>query len=511
MMTDHVGSCTLWSFSFFDAETRQWTMVNRFVLLAGLSIAAGSDARILSHNVRHLIGEDFQLCPFADAREERLLYNIEIRFEGLGGCADEVLLNVGAKLQQIVDEVEAKIPQYDYEEMQTLICPKPVVESDRRGLRLAESNRELANVGRYRYRGGGKCRRCRKNNGDRRLLQEAMTFERTCLKTDKAIYDADLADLAKTAVEAVDYALSDLKETALQCPNLKAGKALVTWAKQILEECKAVRKESLDAVARARAKCKQASLASSEAQVEPLLQQAVEAFDTAMKAIDNVQQLYSEMQDILDTTAGDITVEGAFSMAEMATYLAEISATAVKKGNEKFLQLQERALECGDLAGTQLIDSVGAQLEATRKARRQSARKARKTRRKAQQASVATTQEALFESAKLAEESCELAFLAAKRAQNSYLVIRDEVARPICGKTEAPEEDEATPLKQWLVLLMDMLYERIPEPINKAFDECSNETDMSLDISIDALEEYWEEKEFITKEDCDNLSEIPKR
>jgi hypothetical protein len=301
---------------------------------------------------------------------------------------------------------------------------------------------------------------------------------------------------------------------------LKAGKALVTWAKQILEECKAVRKESLDAVARARAKCEQASLASSEAQVEPLLQQAVEAFDTAMKAIDNVQQLYSEMQDKLETTdvcsqpiedAGDITVEGAFSMAEMATYLAEISATAVKKANEKFLQLQERALECGDLAGTQLIDSVGAQLEATRKARRQSARKARKTRRKAQQASVATTQEALFQSAKLAKESCELAFLAAKRAQNSYLVIRDEVARPICGKTEAPEEDEGTPLKQWLVLLMDMLYERIPEPINKAFDECSNETDMSLDISIDALEEYWEEKEFITKEDCDNLSEIPKR
>jgi hypothetical protein len=207
-----------------------------------------------------------------------------------------------------------------------------------------------------------------------------------------------------------------------------------------------------------------------------------------------------------------MTVEGAFYMAEMATYLAEISATAVKKANEKFLQLRQRAMKCGDsMAGTQLIDSARAQLLATRKAKKQAARKARISRRQAQQAIAATSQEQLIQRAKMAEESSELAFLAAENARHSYFLIRDELERPICGKMEVPEEDEETPLKQWLVLFVDMLFERIPEPISKVFDDCSYETEMTIDIWIDALEQWWEEERLISKEDCDNLSEIPGR
>jgi hypothetical protein len=59
-------------------------MVNRLVFLAGLSITAGLDTPILSHKVRNLInseGDDY--CPYADAAEERLLYNIDIQSTGV--------------------------------------------------------------------------------------------------------------------------------------------------------------------------------------------------------------------------------------------------------------------------------------------------------------------------------------------------------------------------------------------------------------------------------------------
>lgn len=339
-----------------------------------------------------------------------------------------------------------------------------------------------------------------------------MSLERACFNTDKAIDDADLA---KNAVEAVHDALLDLKATALRCPNLKAGKALVTWAKETLEEYKAVQKESLDAVERARAECQQANAASTEAQLEPLVRQTVEAFDNAMKAINKVQQLYYEMQDKLKTTdvcsqpikdARDISLAGAFSMAARATYLAEISATAVIKAKEKFLQLQERAIECGDsMAGTQLIDSAEAQLLEPRKARRQAARKARKSRRQAQQVRVATSQEELIQRAKLVKESSELAFVAAEKAQKSYFLIRDELERLICGKMEASREGKGMPLEQWLDIWMDKLYAQLPEPISKVYDDCSNENEMTIDISIDALEQWWDEERLITKEDCDHL------
>jgi hypothetical protein len=498
-------------------------MVNRFVFLAGLSIAAGSDAPILTHKVRHLIDEGDDFCPYADATQERLLYNIDIQVHGLDGCGDDDLLKVGTILQKVVEEVEVEIPKYDYEDMQTTICPKPVVEAARRGLRLAESNRELAKAARYLYKGGGRCRRCRRNNSDRRLHQESVSYETTCLDTDKAIYDADLAHLAEVAVVAVGDAISDLKETALECPNLRAGKTLVMWAKEILEECTAAHQESLDAVARATAQCQQANFASSEAEIEPLIQQAAAAFDAAMNAVDKIQQLYSEMKDKLETTdvcnqpiegLEDISVGGASSMAEMATFLAEMSATAFMKAKEVFSELRERVMACEDsMVGTQLIESARAQLVATRKANKQAVRNAGISRRHAQQAKAATSQEELIQRVQMAKESSELAFPAAERARYSYSLIREELERPICGETPAPstpvmQEKEGTTLEQWLMILMDKLYDRIPQHIVNVFVEsktCSLEGAI-IYIRIEALELRGEENRLITKEDCDNLS-----
>jgi hypothetical protein len=138
-------------------------MAIRLVFLAVLSIAAGLDASILSLGVRR-INEDVNFCPYYDETEERLLYNIDIVIEGVGGegCGDADFLKIGEIIQKIVTEVESGIPKYKNEKMETMICKAPIVENDRRGLWgwLNESNRGLANTkeGKYTYKGRGRCR-----------------------------------------------------------------------------------------------------------------------------------------------------------------------------------------------------------------------------------------------------------------------------------------------------------------------------------------------------------------
>lgn len=67
----------------------------------------------------------------------------------------------------------------------------------------------------------------------------------------------------------------------------------------------------------------------------------------------------------------------------------------------------------------------------------------------------------------MAKESSELAFPAVERARYSYSLIREELEHPICGEMPAPstpvmQEKEGTTLEQWLMILMDKLYDRIP-------------------------------------------------
>jgi TusA-related sulfurtransferase len=162
--------------------------------------------------------------------------------------------NIGAILQEVVDKVEEEIPEYENETMETTVCPLPIVELATR--LLDKSNREVQKTGgRYIYRGGGKCRRCRQNNNDRRFLQ---SVEAACLNTDTALFGANLTDLAETAVEAVSDAFLNLKEIALECPNLKSGKILVIWVIEILKECKAAMIRARNAVKKARDQRQQA-------------------------------------------------------------------------------------------------------------------------------------------------------------------------------------------------------------------------------------------------------------
>jgi hypothetical protein len=71
---------------------------------------------------------------------------------------------IGSILEQVVREVEVTITVAANEDMHTVICKVPLFVPDKTGLRapLNELNRALQDSrrGRYRYKGGGKCRRC---------------------------------------------------------------------------------------------------------------------------------------------------------------------------------------------------------------------------------------------------------------------------------------------------------------------------------------------------------------
>lgn len=525
-------------------------MVIRLVFLMTLALAAGVDDPIISHEVRRLPKAD-NFCPFENASEEKLLYNVDIFVEGVGeGCGEDDLRQIGEILQKVVREVEAGIPEYNYEYMRTVICKMPIFEGD-------ESNRELQTrrVGRYRYRGGGECKRCRKNNNDRRFLQEAVTAEDACQMANSAV---DGADLAEKAVENAQEAFLALKETVFECPNLRAGATLFTWATGALKECETVYQEALSITQAAIRLCQQAKRASSESQ-QPLVKQAAEASNYAMNAIDQAQQLCSEMQDRhenIDVCNQPIEgpsnnrTEEASAMADLATFGAQMSARAVQKANELFRALRTRAMECGD---SEVISSARAQLMASRKAKKQAKTEATRSKSLAQQASDATSEEELIQRVKLVEESSSTAFAAAQRARYSYSLIKDELEHPICGKTyrsppeyspstsptvfpetasptdgsntEQPstgpaleggaidgvQENDSAPLKEWLVEFMTKLYDKIPENVVKAYLDaktCDLEA-FNVAIRIDALEQLDEEQMLITKKDCKNLSELP--
>jgi hypothetical protein len=220
-----------------------------------------------------------------------------------------------------------------------------------------------------------------------------------------------------------------------------------------------------------------------------------------------------------------LSFEGQSAVADMATFSVVMSTTAVEKANETFSELSERAMECGDsIAGAQAIyDGARENLIASQKAEGQAAKKARISRSRLRQARAAKSEEELKQRAKLAEEFASEAFLEAESARYNYFIIRDELERLVCSETPelspaapstrsedeqpVPEpEGEETPLKQWLVEFMRMLYEKIPVALNE-FPESETCTvgGISIHIFIDALERPEEEMWLVTKEICDLL------
>ena len=191
------------------------------------------------------VGDDF-VCPY---KEEKLYYNIDIFIEGVGqGCESYDLYNIGELLQIVVDEVEEEIPEYKRaERMETTICPFPEEEDLRRHLRASSTEaitnlnvtkqgnqpRELAKKRkRYKYRGSGKCRRCRAQNSDRQL--QALSVDDACEKADKAAY---ATSIAVTATKNGEDIVNRLRNYVLRhCDFTSSGQETTLIAKEWMQE-----------------------------------------------------------------------------------------------------------------------------------------------------------------------------------------------------------------------------------------------------------------------------------
>ena len=423
-------------------------MVARFVFLVALGVAVAD----LDAPERRLSHENDYICP--PEFEEKLYYNMNITIESVGeGCEEyDLFLNAGDMLQEIVDEIEEQIPENEYETMETTVCPIPIIELARRSLRFTTSNRLLASrkKGRYTYKAGGRCRRCRKKNNDRRILQDQLSvIIDTCQMANKA---ANSANLAMMAAKRANTALSDLKATALECSDLRSGKTLVAWAKKRLRKCNRTKKKALNAAKRVTSICQQAKLASSDTRLQSLVPKSRKATNNAKDAANKAHRRYIEMSDKIastdvcnlpiETPTVSFNAEGASAKAAMAAFGVELAGTAVKKAKEVFSRLKDNATECKDsTTGAESLARAKALFRAAQKSKRQAKKKAKLSRAQSLAAQAPAYTNKLRDSANMAGQFSNDALLAAENARDSYFLLREELKRPICGATERSAPD----------------------------------------------------------------------
>jgi hypothetical protein len=135
------------------------------------------------------------------------------------GCSLDDFISMGTILEEIVAEVEEEYPSYKEEFIDTKVCPVPTTfgenvtsteranettNSTRRALHASEFHRRL---GSYQYTSSGRCRACKDDSNDRRLLSGSRT--RGLAATDaQAARDAQkkACDSADTAIVAASVA-----------------------------------------------------------------------------------------------------------------------------------------------------------------------------------------------------------------------------------------------------------------------------------------------------------------
>jgi hypothetical protein len=75
---------------------------------------------------------------------------------------------------------------------------------------------------------------------------------------------------------------------------------------------------------------------------------------------------------------------------------------------------------------------------------------------------------------------------------------------PALQDGEVGGSEQLVPLKEWLTVLIQALYDRIPEKVLRTYMD-SKKCDLegfSMSIHLDALEQPGEEKRLVTKADC---------
>jgi len=436
-------------------------VLSTMLLLFTLILATeSSDVDFLTISERRDLQDEY-VCPYAD--EERLLYNIEVDIEGVGeGCETYDLYNIGKMLQDIVDEVEEEIPKYKKrEKMETTICPYPLKEEIRRNLRAVanDESRERSlqqpnnrpSKKRYKYRGSGKCRRCRKNNNDRQL-QETSFVDDTCEKADMATY---AASIAAVAVKNSGEIISDIRKYVLKhCDYMTSGQETVFNAKEWMQEGRESLKIAQREARRARSQCQLAKRTTTDMDRIQYMRIAGTASSNALNAAENARSRYFQLRDELDTnicfqesTTNGVgratTVQSICNQADLAEFGADLTATAVLSAGESFKKLQELAMQCSDLGSPQgLVTDAKGKLGKVKEAQKRARTTAKKARIQCQLAQGASSGAELMQYMEQAQEQAGIVMDATERADSGCVQLRDIAKQSdICYTQGKPSMD----------------------------------------------------------------------
>lgn len=518
-------------------------------VLSLISVKGRQEGLIFGHTQRRDLqqGDNF-LCEDGILRE--LKANLDIIISDVSsGCSNEnALIDIGAVIQDVVAEVEEDIPRYENENMETLVCPLPLIEFEKvRLLRaddmgIEDSGRDLQKKKkkekrrRYRYRGGVKCQRCLRRNSDRRLQD---LVESTCNKADIAVFAADMAATAiQNAVEAINY----LKKKAIECEDLKLAAEAVTNGKTLLQQCRDSHEIAMNEAKRARSQCTQSRNAGPGDDVRQFEQLAGTASNDALNAARNAKRRYIILRDSLDQNVCDrivqepdgssVTIDQVCREAGLADFGSDIAASAVSHAAETYSILRQRALECDNILELQpVITNAKHSLQTTRRQSKMAKNGAKKANNQCSKAKKATSGAELLEYMQVAEKASDDALDAAEQTRTGDKALQDELDRlDVCDiarspisppERESPDQGMQAPpqgeyedesiyeqsLKDWLVTLARALYDTLPKRLMEEYEQSTfppgcNLKGFDVKIRIEVLESSQELTFFVTEEAC---------
>jgi hypothetical protein len=520
-----------------------------------LSSVSGRGNDVIFGDIRR---RDQEFCEDGILRELKANLDVIIDIDSSGCDSEEALFDIGQVIRKVVKEVEAQIPRYENEKMETTVCPLPILEAvETRFLRASYDDREeldrylqankknrkkikkRPSKRRYRYRGGVKCQRCltRLNNSDRRRLQDQA--DRICEKADIAVFAADMAG---TAVENADETLEYLRKEAMECDELKSSTEALANANSLVQQCKDSKQIALNESKRARQQCQMARAAQSQSELQRYDQLASTATNDAVNAARNAKRRYVLLRNSLEKNVctGNVqenngpmvTIEQVCNEADMAECASDLAVTAVSNAAETFAVLKDRALECDDLLTLQpVITNAKGALGEARRAMRFAKNGAKKARARCGNAREATSGSELMGYMQEAEQASEDVVNAAEQARIGYLLLKDELEKlDVCEiapspvdlalGVESPDDgvvresefqDESlyeTTLKDWLVGMARALYDTLPGRLMEEYDNATfpkgcNIEGFDVKIRIDVLESSQELTFWVTEETCE--------
>jgi len=265
----------------------------------------------VTHAAPRTVNKDLPKCPYDDSGSEIQFYDLEIEVLDLPDeCTDNDLITIGLMIQDAVDEIEDRMPQYEGEKSVTLICPFPEQVDKRRAL---DARRRAQSRGRfYKYDGTGRvCRRCfNKSTVRRRARLEERNDIDMCTIAERAQVSAayssaachDVLQSMKNKVEdegfqSGSFILLQAEQSARDCQ--KESRAAIEAAKSAMKLCKtaASRLRYRSSVEQVKKDAENAKAATTQSKIA-LAQVRRASFD--LNTLHYVERVQSRHRDLLD-------------------------------------------------------------------------------------------------------------------------------------------------------------------------------------------------------------------